>query len=643
MCGICGVAFADIRREIDMDTLSAMNRVIRHRGPDSDGFYRSPGIGLAARRLAIIDVSGGDQPISNEAGNIHVVANGEIYNHGSLRSELLRRGHSFSSRVDTEVIVHLYEEFGRDCVKHLRGMFAFALWDSATGTLLIARDRVGKKPLFYAVHNGTLLFGSELKCVLAYPDLPKNPNLTAISHFLTLQYVPDPLSAVDGVSKLPPAHRLIWQRGSLTVERYWDLEYTPKLEVSDGELQARVRDAVTESVRIRLMSDVPLGAHLSGGIDSSIVVGLMAGLMDRPVETFSVGFHEEAFSELSYARQIADRFGTRHHELMVTPDAIQVLPQLVDHFDEPFADPAAIPLWYLSEFTRKNVTVALNGDGGDEAFAGYQRYFADAIADAYALVPLPIRSRAFDPLLRLLPAGGGRPIERSYTSAVRLVARAARLSHAASVVRWGSYFDEAEKTLLFRPEVLAGAHIVSAASLLEASFYAAHADNRLDRTLYTDVNNYLPGALLVKADRMTMAHSLEARSPFLDHEVLELGARLPRRWKVRGRTTKRILRSAFSDLLPPALARRPKVGFGVPLAAWFRGPLREFTNDLLLGRDARVAEILRQSAITSLLAEHQAGTNDHGKRIWALLNLELWFRRRIGPARHEPVRRDREA
>jgi len=632
MCGICGIAFADARREIDAGSLVQMNTTICHRGPDSDGFYRAPGVGLAARRLAIIDVSGGDQPISNESGSIHAVANGEIYNHEELRAALRKRGHVFSSRVDTEVIVHLYEEYGSRCVEYLRGMFAFALWDAKDQTLLVARDRVGKKPLFYAQHDGALLFGSELKCILAYPGFPRGVDMTAISHYLTLQYVPDPLSAVEGVHKLPPASRLVWRRGALNVERYWDLAYTPKLEGSDAELQSRVRETVTEAVRIRLMSDVPLGAHLSGGIDSSVVVGLMADLMDRPVETFSVGFREDAFSELPYARQIAEKFGTHHHELVVTPDAVQVLPNLVDHFDEPFADPAAIPLWYLAEFTRRYVTVALNGDGGDEAFGGYQRYFADPVADAYARVPLGIREYAFDPLLRLLPAGGNRPIERSYTSAVRLVARAARLSHAASVVRWGSYFDEAEKAALFRPEVLASFDRQPSATLLETSFHAARADNRLDRTLYTDVNNYLPGALLVKADRMTMAHSLEARSPFLDQQVLELGARLPTRWKVRGRTTKRILRTAFADLLPPPLARRGKVGFGVPLGVWFRGPLRAFAEDLLLGRDARTADILRQDAIAALLSEHQSGANDHGKRIWALLNLELWFRRRIGGA-----------
>ena len=630
MCGICGVAFADTSREIGADVLAAMNETIRHRGPDSDGFFRAPGVGLAARRLAIIDVASGHQPISNETGTIHAVANGEIYNHEELRSTLLQRGHSFGSRVDTEVIVHLYEEFGPQCVEHLRGMFAFALWDASTQTLLIARDRAGKKPLYYAVHDGALLFGSELKSVLACPGFPRRPNLTAISHYLTLQYVPDPLSAIEGANKLPPAHRLIWRRGRLAVERYWDLSYTPKIRADDAEIHARVRDAVTDAVKVRLMSDVPLGAHLSGGIDSSVVVGLMASLMDRPVETFSVGFREDTFSELPYARQIADRFGTHHHEFVVTPDAVEILPQLVDHFDEPFADPAAIPLWYLSEFTRRTVTVALNGDGGDEAFGGYQRYYADPVADVYARVPLAIRERAFDPLLRLLPAGGARPIERDYTSAVRLVARAAKMSHAASVVRWGSFFDETEKAMLLRPEIREAVGADSSAAILEASFRAARADNRLDRTLYTDVNNYLAGALLVKADRMTMAHSLEARSPFLDHHVLELAARLPRRWKVRGRTTKRILRSAFADLLPPPLARRPKVGFGVPLGLWFRGPLRAFAEDLLLGQSAHTAEILQQSAVAALLAEHQSGKSDHGKRIWALLNLELWFRRRVG-------------
>lgn len=629
MCGICGIAASDPRQPVDRDALRAMNDAIVHRGPDSEGFFTAPGIGLAARRLAIIDIEGGSQPVASETGSVVAVFNGEIYNCVELRERLTARGHVFRSRVDTEVLVHLYEEYGDACVDHLRGMFAFAIWDARAARLLLARDRLGKKPLYYAVHRDTLLFGSELKCLLRCPGLPRDVDIEALSHYLTLQYIPDPWSAFRAIRKLPPAHRLSWSAGALRIERWWDLEFEPKLDFPDDELVGMLREKVTDAVRVRLMSDVPLGAHLSGGIDSSIVVGTMARLISQPVRTFAVGFNERRFSELDHARAVADRFGTDHHELIVTPDAAEVLPKLVHHFDEPFADPAAIPLWYLSEFTRRSVTVALNGDGGDEAFAGYQRYYADRIADAYRVVPAGIRSYALDPMLALLPVRSDRPIERSYASALRLLTRAARLPHSASIVRWGSYFDEEEKRRLLSDDARAALPEVATPALLEASFREARASNRVDRTLYTDVRNYLPGALLVKADRMTMAHSLEARSPFLDHELVEFAARLPVRWKVRGRSTKRILRTAFEHDLPPGLAKRGKVGFGVPLGRWLAGPLHDTATDLLLGSDARSGELLCTDRVRSLLAENRSGTADHGKRLWALLNLELWLRHTV--------------
>jgi asparagine synthase (glutamine-hydrolysing) len=391
-----------------------------------------------------------------------------------------------------------------------------------------------------------------------------------------------------------------------------------------------VRDKVTEAVRIRLMSDVPLGAHLSGGIDSAIVVGTMAQLLDRPVSTFTVGFQEEAYSELAYAREIADRFRTDHHELVIEPHALDVLPEMTAHFDEPFADAAAIPLWYLSKFTRQHVTVALNGDGGDETFAGYQRYFADPVADWYRAIPAPARRVLLDPMLALLPARADVPAERSYAGALRRLSRAATMPTGASVVRWGSYFDEPEKRALFRPEVRAAfADAPPAHARLAETFRRAQASHRVDRTLFTDIMNYLPGALLVKADRMTMAHSLEARSPLLDHELVELAARLPVRYKVAGRRTKVILRDAFADLLPAALAARPKMGFGVPLAAWFRGPLHDAAHDYLLAPGSRLRTYLRSEPIARLLAENRRGAADHGKRIWTLFALECWLRQYV--------------
>lgn len=626
MCGICGYLYADRARPVDRTLLKRMNATIRHRGPDSDGFYVNGNVGLAMRRLAIIDLITGDQPLSNEDGTIWVIFNGEIYNHQELRPRLEAKGHTFRSNTDTEAIVHLYEEYGPACVDHLRGMFAFAIWDESRRRLLLARDRLGQKPLHYAEHDGALLFGSELKCILQYPGLPCKVDLEAIHHYLTLQYIPDPWTAFKGVRKLPPAHRLIWQDGRIQIERYWDLEYEPKWELSGADLKQEIRETITEAVRIRLMSDVPLGAHLSGGIDSSIVVGLMAGMMDQPVKTFSIGFKEDAFSELPYARQVAQRFGTDHHEFILEPDALDVLPKLVQHFDEPFADPAAIPTWYLAQMTRQHVTVALNGDGSDEAFGGYQRYYGDLIADAYRLVPGFLRQGVFDRVLQALPVQTDRPMERSYIMALRQLAQAANISHAASVVRWGGYFNEAEKWALYNDDMRQAINGTASAALLEETFRRARYANRLDRTLYTDVHNYLPGALLPKVDRTTMAHSLEARSPFLDHKVMELAARLPARWKVRGQRTKRILREVFADLLPAAVEKRGKVGFSVPLGMWFRGPLYQPVIELLLAPDARLRSYLRTDEVDRLIEKNRHSQADNGKRIWALLNLEIWLR-----------------
>jgi asparagine synthase (glutamine-hydrolysing) len=626
MCGITGVLYHDPAREVDRDTIGRMNAAIRHRGPDSDGFYLRPQIALAMRRLAIVDLHTGDQPLSNETGDVWIVFNGEIYNAPALRAELEKRGHVFRTHTDTEAIVHLYEEHGVDCVRHLRGMFAFAIWDEKRCRLLLARDRVGKKPLYFAEHDGALLFGSELKCLLQYPGFPREVDLTALHHYLTLQYVPEPRSALRHARKLPPAHRLIWEAGRTSIERYWELDYREKWRAPVPELREELRRQVEEAVRLRLMSDVPLGAHLSGGLDSAVVVGVMAKLMDRPVKTFSIGFREAAFNETPHARAVAERFRTEHHEFIVEPAALDVLPQLVEHFDEPFADAAAVPMWYLAKMTREHVTVALNGDGGDEAFGGYQRYYADPLADLYRCVPAALRHGVLDPLLRALPAGGG-PVETSIPTALRHLARAADLPHSASVVRWGSFFTEAEKCDLYTDEMRTALDARPSDALLTETFSRALADGRLDRTLATDVQNYLPGALLPKVDRMTMAHSLEARSPFLDHTLLEFAARLPTSCKVRGTTTKRLLRETFADVLPPGIAQRGKMGFSVPLGQWFRTTLREEVRAILLAPDARLGRYLRSDRIHSLVQAHARGEADHGKRLWALLNLEVWLQR----------------
>ncbi len=625
MCGICGQVNRDADRPVDGRILRSMNAVVQHRGPDSDGFYLAGNVGLAVRRLAVIDLVTGDQPLSNENNTVWIVFNGEVYNYPELRVQLEQRGHRFRTQTDTEAVVHLYEDYGPECVHHLRGMFAFAIWDTELQRLLLVRDRIGKKPLFYGEHDDALLFGSEIKCILQYPHLERVVDLEAIHHYLTLQYVPDPWTAFKGIRELPPAHRLLWQNGRATLECYWDLDYEPKWDQPEPLLKEQLRELITDAVRLRLVSDVPLGAHLSGGIDSSIIVGLMASLMSQPVKTFSIGFSVEGFSELPYARQVAEKFDTDHHEFILEPDVLSILPKLVEHFDEPFADPAAIPTWCLAEMTRRHVTVALNGDGGDEAFAGYQRYYGDRIADAYRMVPAAIRHGVFDRVLRILPIGVNTPMERNTLMALRQLAQAAEMSHEASIARWGGYFTEQDKYRLYTEDMRQALNGTESAAILMRSFREARAKGRVDRTLYTDVHNYLPGALLPKVDRTTMAHSLEARSPFLDHKVLEFAARLPQSWKLRGRETKRILRQVFAELLPPPVAKRGKVGFGVPLTLWFRGPLAGAAEELLLGAGARSRRYLRQDAVARLLEENRRGAGDHGKRIWSLLNLEMWL------------------
>jgi asparagine synthase (glutamine-hydrolysing) len=440
-------------------------------------------------------------------------------------------------------------------------------------------------------------------------------------------YIPDPWTAFEGVFKLPPAHRLTWQAGEITIEPYWDLPYEPKWDLPEAEVRERLRAGITEAVRIRLLSDVPLGAHLSGGIDSSIIVGLMAGMMDQPVNTFAIGFAEARYNETPYARQVAERYGTDHKEFVLEPDAMGVLFDMIGHFDEPFADPAALPTWYLAKMTREHVTVALNGDGGDEAFAGYQRYFGDLYVDIYRAVPRFLRRRVLGPVIDRLPAQSDRPMEQSVTAALRGLARGAEVSHAASKVRWSTHFSASEKWSLYNPAMKTAVSGHDTAGLLAETFHAALARGRIDRTLYTDIHHYLPGALLPKVDRMTMAHSLEARSPFLDHEVFELAARLPSRWKVRGQTTKWILRDLFRDLLPPEIEARGKSGFSVPLGPWFQDALYEPARELLLSPDTRLKDYFQQKPILALLEENRVGRANHGKRIWTLLNLEAWLRK----------------
>ena len=624
MCGICGIAGTK-PLPVDRAGLERMNAGLVHRGPDSQGSYLRPGVGLASRRLAIIDLVSGDQPISNEDGSVWIVLNGEIYNFPELRLELERRGHQFHTQSDTESILHLYEEHGEACVEHLRGMFAFALWDDRRQRLLLARDRLGKKPLYYTQRGDALYFSSELPSLLeALPDRPAI-DLPAIDLYLAMQYIPDPWSPFEGILRLPAAHRLLWSRGELKLERYWDLTYLPKWQASEGELLEQLRALLREAVGCRLISDVPLGAHLSGGIDSSIVVALMAEAGQGAVKTFSIGFEEEAFSELPYARAVAERYATDHHEFVVSfGDVRQTLPSLVRHMGEPLADPSALALYHLSKLTRRHVTVALNGDGGDEAFAGYHRYRLDPWADRYLRMPGVLTRSILPALARRLPSGADRPIGSDWREGLRRLERLPSIDRRASILRWGSYFAADERRRLWRESFHGLLAFDRPEALLAGLYEQAPAQSRLDRTLYADIHTYLPGDLLVKADRMTMAASLEGRSPFLDHHLIEWAARLPDRHRIRGRIGKVLLRKAFREELPPSIRPRGKQGFGLPVGAWFRGPLSGWAGEVVRDRGSILGRWFEPAAIDRLLSEHQAGSHDHGKRLWALVVLALW-------------------
>jgi asparagine synthase (glutamine-hydrolysing) len=509
-------------------------------------------------------------------------------------------------------------------VNHLRGQAAFALWDRKKKRLLLARDRMGKKPIYYTIQNDTLYFASELSALFAALSHKPEINLEAIDLYLSLQYIPDPLTAYQGIYKLPPAHRLVWQNGAAKTECYWDYTYQPKHTASEDELIEELRVLLKESVKMRLISEVPLGAHLSGGLDSSIIVALMAELSNAPVKTFSVGFEEEAFSELEYARAVAQRYSTDHHEFILKyGDIPSTLEKITYHFGEPFADASAIPLYHISKMTREHVTVVINGDGGDEDFAGYQRYWLDPLANTYLRAPQFLTRELVPSLTRFLPDASDRPVGQSLANGLKRLHQLPEIDSRASILRWGSYFSPRQRAKLWKREFSFNAE--NAQSLLAQRFDSAEG-SFLDKTLYTDLHTYLPGDLLVKTDRMGMAASIEPRSPFLDHKVVEWAARVPDQLKVRGRSGKYLLKKAFANYLPENVRHHRKQGFGIPVGAWFRGPLYDWSKELLSSTGSVLNRWFERDIVMSMLEEHHAGRVDHGKRIYALTMLALWMK-----------------
>ncbi|MBV8998607.1 MAG: asparagine synthase (glutamine-hydrolyzing) [Solirubrobacterales bacterium] len=621
MCGIAGKI--DFDGAVDPGLIHRMCAVMEHRGPDSRGVHVEDGVGLGMQRLAIIDVAGGEQPIFNEDGMLVLVMNGEIYNFEALRAELIRRGHRLASRVDAEVIVHLYEDHGEDLVRHLRGMFAFALWDGRRRRLLCARDRIGKKPLFWARKGAQVWFGSEIRALLEDRELDRRIDPDAIDAYLALQYVPHPLSAFAEIRKLSPASTLTITEDGEAVERYWALDYSQKLEgVSRPELEQQLRAHIREATRIRLMSEVPLGAFLSGGVDSSAVVAAMAEQMSEPVRTFSIGFADADFDELKYARMVAQRFSTDHHEFRVEPEALTIMPKLVRHYGEPYGDSSAIPSFYLAELTSRHVTVALNGDGGDESFAGYSRYTAESVAAKLGWLPPPLK-RVAPRLAALLPQDGG---SNDIPARLRRLAARLAMSPEARWASWMSIFDIDRRSRMLTPEFRARLGGGAAERFIAEQWRRSTALSEVDVMLDVDVNTYLPGDLLVKMDIATMAYSVEARSPFLDQELMQFAASLPIAAKLKGREGKHILRSAMRGVLPDAVLDRKKMGFGVPLVRWFREDLRHLPEEVLLDPQALARGYFERAEIERIIREHQRSHADHALQLWTLLALEMWHR-----------------
>ena len=633
MCGIAGaVNWGD--REI----VGSMARSVAHRGPDDEGVWdqRYPDgtwVGLGHRRLSIQDLSpAGHQPMSSEDGRFWIVFNGEIYNFRELREDLAEQGHEFKSRSDTEVILRLYETFQADCLGHLRGMFAFGIWDCEGRELFLARDRLGVKPLYYTEQAGRLLFASELKSILTHPEIDRQIDYQALDDYLTYLYVPPPRTIFKGIQSLPPGEYLLWRNGRVVRrEAYWRLP-TGRVDGDERELAGEVRSLLEESVRLRMISDVPVGAFLSGGIDSSSVVGLMARQASQPVKTFTIGFGERArlYNELDYARLVAGYFGTEHHEIIAEPDAVHLLPRMVEAFDEPFGNPTAFLVYLLSEFTRKDVKVALAGDGGDEVFGGYPRYKGAALSGYFRLLPRWLRRITFEKVAGHIPESSrGRHGFRRFREFVQGNA----LDPETMYCSWVTYYSEEMKAELYSQAAQERLGVRESYAFLKGLFCEARNRERndfFDQITGVDLRSFLPHNLLAYTDRMSMAHALEVRVPFVDHKLVEFVTRLPPGLRLRGTQDKAILRMAIRDLLPTAVLKRRKLGFNPPMALWLREDLHDLIRDCLSKEVVQRRGLFRYDAIESLLTLHSSGRRDLSLHIWALLVLEIWHRKYIG-------------
>jgi asparagine synthase (glutamine-hydrolysing) len=622
MCGIAGLATRDGLRPDDPELVERMLRVIAHRGPDDHNAYVDPHAGIGTRRLAIIDLEGGRQPMSGEDPRIHVTQNGEIYNYVELRAELEAAGHTMTTASDTEVIAHLYEDDPTGFPRRLRGMFAISIWDAGARRLVLARDRLGKKPIYWRLAGGRLTYGSELKSILAESQVERRVDRVALAQYLQYGYVPAPATILEGIHKLPPASILTWEGGEPRIERYWTVDYEPKHTLRPGEDTDACLELLREAVRLRLRSDVPVGVFLSGGMDSSVVTALMAEASSTPVRSYSIGFDDQRYDELKYAGAVARQFGTQHHEDVVRLDAIGLLPELADHYDEPFADSSAIPTFRVAQIAARDLKVVLTGDGGDESFGGYERYRWHAALRMFSRIGGPAHVPAVD-LARTV---------------LRYAPRSARMRRRADTYRRYATLRPDERYIglmsmsvpSIRAQLLGDSTLANQDAYLAASLLGPR--DELDRILRSDSLAYLPEDLLVKMDRATMANSLEARAPLLDHVLFEFAARLPTRRKIHRGRTKVVLREVAHRLMPRELVERPKMGFGVPIGTWFREDLGERYREVVLAPDALIRDHLDVAPAARLLDEHRAGTAEHGPRLWSLLMLELWAQRWLSVA-----------
>ncbi len=631
MCGITGAIWTDPERAVTAETLQRMTDCLRHRGPDADGTYYSdfryrppyesmPGVALGHRRLSIIDLTTGGQPMCNEDGSVWIVFNGEAYNYQALRYRLEGSGHKFRTDSDTETIIHLYEDEGPECFSHLNGMFAVALWDANRRRLVLGRDRLGKKPLFYRHEPGRLIFASELKSLLEVPGLPRDIDPAAIDEYLTYQYIPHPNTIFRGFHKLPPGHFAVYQDDKLDIRPYWKPDFTHERRIGKQQAIAELRELLESAVKLRMRSDVPLGAFLSGGVDSSIIVALMQQQSATPVKTFTIGFPVKEYDESKFADTVARHLKTEHHVLEVNPDALDVLPKLAYHYDEPFADSSAIPTWYVSELTRRHVTVSLSGDGGDELFAGYPRYRAAALAGRFDRWP-PLRAIGASRLWQWLPTSGR---QRSLSRKIRRFSEALALPPERRYLNWVGIFPEHLRGDLYRDEFLAQL-TTDPATFLRSAWKRCGGRDAVTCASLADLTTYLVCDLMTKVDIASMGHGLECRAPLLDYRVVEFAASLPVRLKYRRGRGKWLLREAFGHLLPREVFTRKKMGFGVPLDHWFRDELKALASDLLLSPTSRCHEFFRPETIQSLWDIHQERRYDHSNRLWSLVMLESWL------------------